>query len=185
VLIDNFVITHEEDSAGGLRAAQPGGADTALPAAEPVGGSPGPAPAAADPEVPDADGRELGGTASPVVDLAAAGFPVAESADRRLVQLGLGEETLERFVGDYLQMLDDRLDSIRRCLDGSDVEGARVAVLSLESSSAMLGGDVLAARLGELRHQLGRGLATDWNASMSLIETAALAFRTDLEAVPG
>jgi len=96
--------------------------------------------------------------------------------------MGLGEAAVGRFVLDYLQMLDGRLDAIRRCLDDSDIEGARVALWSLESSTTMLGGDTLAARLGELRHQLDLGSGPQRVALMALVEAAAVSFRHDLEA---
>ena len=84
---------------------------------------------------------------------------------------------MDRFVVDYLQLLDGRLDSIRRCLADCDIEGARVAVLSLESSSKMLGGTSLAARLTELRSQLDLGTTPQRNALLSLVEAAATSFR--------
>jgi hypothetical protein len=99
-----------------------------------------------------------------------------------LVELGLGEAAMGRFVADYLQLLDGRLDTIRRCLVDSDVEGARVAVLSLESSSRMLDAGPLAERLGELRSHLDLGPTPQRNALMSLVEVAAAAFRRDLQA---
>ena len=89
---------------------------------------------------------------------------------------------MDRFVVDYLQLLDGRLDSIRRCLDDCDIEGARVAVLSLESSSKMLGGTSLAARLTELRSQLDLGSTSERSALLSLVVEAATAFRQDLQA---
>ena len=97
-------------------------------------------------------------------------------------KLGPGEGAMDRFVVDYLQLLDGRLDSIRRCLDDCDIEGARVAVLSLESSSKMLGGTSLAARLTELRSQLDLGPTPQRNALLSLVEIAATTFRQDLQA---
>lgn len=156
MLIDHFAITREDDAASSPGAAQLGGTSGSLSAVEPVG--------------------NVGGRPAPA--------PAA--ADRQLSALGLGEATIDRFVRDYLQMLEGRLVSIRRCLDDSDVEGARVAVLSLESSSKMLGGDTLAARLGELRRQLDLGPTAQRTALMTLVEAAAVTFRHDLEAAaPG
>jgi hypothetical protein len=132
-----------------------------LSAAEPVGivgGHPAPAPAAIGPAV----GND----------------PVSDP----FVALGPGSAAMDRFVADYLQLLDGRLDAIRRCLADSDIEGARVAVLSLESSSVMLGGGPLAARLAELRAQLDLGTAPQRNALLALVETAATAFRRELQA---
>jgi hypothetical protein len=172
VRIDHFAITREDDPAGRPHAAQPVGTGEALSAAESVGivgGHPAPAPAAAAPEPvnqPDADDMR-----------AAAADP--------FVALGPGEAAMDRFVADYLQLLDGRLDTIRRCLDDSDIEGARVAVMSLESSSLMLGGGSLAACLGELRARLDLGPTPQRNALVALVEAAASVFRGDLQAGRG
>ena len=157
MLTDHFAATCEDDAAGRLDAAESVGTDAPLPAAEPVGivgGHPEPAPAAAGDRPPN----------------------------DRFGELGPGEGAMDRFVADYLQLLDGRLDSIRRCLADCDVEGARVAVLSLESSSKMLGGTSLAARLTELRSQLDLGTTPQRNALLSLVEVAATSFRRDLQA---
>jgi hypothetical protein len=154
VLTDHFATTREDDPAGRLDAAESVGTDAPLPAAEPVGivgGHPAPAPAAA-------------------------GAP-----DDQFVELGPGAGAMDRFVVDYLQLLDGRLDSISRCLADCDIEGARVAVLSLESSSKMLGGTSLAARLTELRSQLDLGTTPQRNALLSQVEVAATAFRRELQ----
>ena len=157
MLTDHFADTREDDAAGRLDAAKSVGTDAPLPAAEPVGivgGHPAPAPAAAG----------------------------DQTQDDRFVKLGPGEGAMDRFVADYLQLLDGRLDSIRRCLADCDIEGARIAVLSLESSSKMLGGTSLAARLTELRSQLDLGPTPQRNALLSLVEIAATTFRQDLQA---
>ncbi len=88
---------------------------------------------------------------------------------------------MDRFVADYLDLLDGRLLAIRSCMIDSDLEGARIAVLSLESSSKMLGADVLAGRLNELRSQLTLGPTPQRNALLALVEVAAAAFRHELE----
>ena len=88
---------------------------------------------------------------------------------------------MEQFVADYLQMMDGRLDSIRRCLLDSDVEGARVAILSLESSSLMLGKNPLAASLTELRARLDLNSTSERLVLLSRVEDAAKSFRTALE----
>ena len=105
----------------------------------------------------------------------------APAADDRFVALDPGQSAMDRFVADYLQMLEGRLDTIRRCLADSDIEGARVAILSLESSSLMLGRNPLTACLGELRARLDLSSAADRRALMSLVEDAATNFRRDLE----
>jgi hypothetical protein len=172
VRIDHFAITREDDPAGRPHAAQPVGTGEVLLAAESVGivgGRPAPTPAATAPE--------------PLNPSDASVEP--PSAADPFVALGPGEAAMDRFVADYLQLLDGRLDTIRRCLDDSDIEGARVAVMSLESSSLMLGGASLAACLGELRGQLDLGPTPQLYALMALVEAAASEFRHDLLAGRG
>ncbi len=146
------------DDAGGLDAAESVGTDAPLSAAEPVGivgGRPAPAPAAA--------------------------VTTPTSTDR-FGSFEPGDGAMDRFVADYLDLLDGRLLAIQRCLGGTDVEATRVAVLSLESSSKMLGATVLADRLTELRAQLTHGPTPQRNALMALVEVAAEGFRHHLQA---
>jgi hypothetical protein len=209
VPIDHFACTREDDAGGGHRAAQPMGMGGALSAAEPggiFGGYPAPAPAAAGPEpvIPDTDvepvlggarlahdrpsmgGGSAGGSVSAPRQGSGSVAPGAETdsdgeAADLYVALGPGEAAMDRFVTDYLQLLDGRVDTIRRCLDDSDIEGARVAILSLESSSVMLGGGPLAGRLAELRSHLDLGPTPQRNALLALVESAASVFRSELE----
>jgi hypothetical protein len=181
----------------------------ALPAAEPggiLGGYPAPAPAAAGPEpvIPDSDvepvlggarlahdrpaigGGSAGGSVSAPIQVSGPAPPGAEAdSDGEVadlyVALGPGEAAMDRFVTDYLLLLDGRLDAIRRCLEDSDIEGARVAVLSLESSSLMLGAGQLAGRLSELRSRLDLGPTPQRNALLEMVESAASVFRSELE----
>lgn len=151
------VLTHHvaarcaADAVGCPGSAQSGGTDETLPAAEPVG--------------------SVGGQPAPA--------PAA--AGDRFVALDPGHEAMAQFVADYLQMLDGRLDTIRRCLDDSDLEGARIAILSLESSSLMLGRNPLATSLGELRTQLDLSSTSQRRSLMSSVEQTATSFRADLE----
>ncbi|HET9872656.1 MAG TPA: hypothetical protein VFP89_08700 [Propionibacteriaceae bacterium] len=69
-------------------------------------------------------------------------------------EVGRDEGIVARFVGDYLALLDRRIETILEELDSGDVEAAVVAVLSLETTSGMIGarGVVDAAR--QLREAL-------------------------------
>lgn len=118
--------------------------------------------------------------AEPVGSVGGLPAPAPAAADR-FVALDPGRDAMAQFVTDYLQMLDGRLDTIRHCLADSDMEGARVAILSLESSSLMLGRNPLTASLAELRAQLDLSSATQRHALMSAVEHAATTFRADLE----
>ena len=61
---------------------------------------------------------------------------------------------MSRFRQDYLELLDGRVAKIRRLIGGSQVEPAHVALLSLESSSTMLGLLELAEAVRQLRSAL-------------------------------
>ena len=82
---------------------------------------------------------------------------------------------MDDFRRDYLGLLDDRVARIGELLVAGEAEPARVALLSLESSSAMVGADrlvVVAKRV--------RGALDDQDALAPLLEelrTAATAAR--------
>ncbi|MET0695518.1 MAG: Hpt domain-containing protein [Propionibacteriaceae bacterium] len=59
---------------------------------------------------------------------------------------------MERFVVDYLSLLDARLDTLDQLLLSSDADATRLCILSLESSSAMLGADEMVGAARALRH---------------------------------
>ena len=61
------------------------------------------------------------------------------------------------FRQDYLALLESRVDTVCRLVAAEQVEPARVALLSLESSSAMLGVDELVVAARQLRAALGDG----------------------------
>ncbi len=58
------------------------------------------------------------------------------------------------FRQDYLALLDDRVATIERLVAHREVEPARVALLSLESSSAMVGAGALTHAVHRLRTAL-------------------------------
>jgi hypothetical protein len=53
---------------------------------------------------------------------------------------------VDRFVCDYLSLLNHRMDGLARLLAGDDPQATRIWVLSLETTSSMLGaGEVVSA----------------------------------------
>ena len=64
---------------------------------------------------------------------------------------------MARFVHDYLELLDHRLSSIRNHLDERNFMTAHVALLSLESTSVMVGASALAQAAGRLREAVEQG----------------------------
>ena len=64
---------------------------------------------------------------------------------------------MARFVHDYLELLDHRVSSIRHHLDQRNFMTAHVALLSLESTSVMVGAERLACAAGRLREAVEEG----------------------------
>ena len=64
---------------------------------------------------------------------------------------------MARFVHDYLELLDHRVSSIRSHLEQRNFMTAHVALLSLESTSVMVGAEGLAQAAGQLREAVERG----------------------------
>lgn len=58
---------------------------------------------------------------------------------------------MARFIEDYLELLDLRTAAIADQLQRSDLDGAVVTLLSLETSSTMAGADELAVAAAALR----------------------------------
>jgi len=88
-----------------------------------------------------------------------------------------GEAMMAAFLRDYLDLLDGRLDAIRECLRSGEAEDARVAVLSLESSSGMLGEAELVDHLRELRLRLETAAPSEQEGLLAVIESTAAAVR--------
>jgi hypothetical protein len=64
------------------------------------------------------------------------------------------QDMMACFRQDYLDLLDGRVATIERLVLQHEVEPAHVALLSLESSSAMVGAGALAAAVRHLRTAL-------------------------------
>ena len=64
------------------------------------------------------------------------------------------QDMMACFRQDYLDLLDGRVATIERLVADHEVEAAHVALLSLESSSAMVGAAELAATVRQLRTAL-------------------------------
>jgi hypothetical protein len=81
----------------------------------------------------------------------------------RRLAADLGDDfgIVERFVTDYLSLADRRLSGLDELLDADDIEATRLWVLSLETTSAMLGAIevVSAARVVREAVELGQDAA--------------------------
>ena len=91
------------------------------------------------------------------------------------------QDMMASFRRDYLDLLDDRVARIRQLLSDRLTEEARVALLSLESSSAMVGADRLTAVSRRLRSVLGEGGDRDeLPALLEELATEAVAARDEV-----
>jgi len=88
-------------------------------------------------------------------------------------------DMMSRFRQDYLLLLDGRVAAIEQLVGGTrvepaQVEPAQVALLSLESSSAMLGLDDLTAAVRALRRLLERGEDDELAALLRTVRARAV-----------
>lgn len=84
--------------------------------------------------------------------------PSAETDLRRLCStLHLDAPVVRRFIGDYLRLLQFRLDRIDRDLNSGDIPSAVVGLLSLATSSSMVGANAVAEAAEQLRRQAAAG----------------------------
>ncbi len=87
----------------------------------------------------------------------------------------------DRFQLDFLQLLDGRLATIENNIATVHYEEARIAMLSLEAASGMLGAQQLVERLRELRSIVDFGPAAKRAELMELIRRDAADVRSALE----
>jgi hypothetical protein len=90
---------------------------------------------------------------------------------------------MARFVHDYLELLDHRVASIRNHLEQRNFMTAHVALLSLESTSVMVGADALASAAGRLREAVEQGERDGVPALLALVGEEADRTRRELGAV--
>lgn len=67
------------------------------------------------------------------------------------------DTVVDHFVADFLGFLDDRLTGVARLLSGGQVEDAVTALLTIETSSLMVGANQLADAATILRRALSTG----------------------------
>ena len=93
---------------------------------------------------------------------------------------------MARFVHDYLELLDHRVSSIRSHLEQRNFMTAHVALLSLESTSVMVGADRLAQAAGQLREAVEQGDRDVVPALLTVVDDEADRTRRELAEVgPG
>ena len=80
--------------------------------------------------------------------------PLLDRAVLQKLRDGLDDEICKVFVENFIALLPDRAERVRRTLTTGDLRGALDAVLSLKSSSQMVGAERLAEFATDLEHSL-------------------------------
>jgi HPt (histidine-containing phosphotransfer) domain-containing protein len=112
--------------------------------------------------------------------------PTAALLRRLARDLGDDPVVVEQFVTDYLSLLGPRLERLAQLLAAGDDEALVVSILSLESSSAMIGADQVAGAAHALRVAVpGRPSGdarsdADRQLALRALELAAAAARSAL-----
>jgi len=91
---------------------------------------------------------------------------------------------MARFVHDYLELLDHRVSSIRSHLEQRNFMTAHVALLSLESTSVMVGAAGLAEAAGHLREAVEQGERDAVPALLTVVDAEADRTRHELTDEP-
>ena len=87
---------------------------------------------------------------------------------------GEDDAIMARFVADYLALLDQRILAIQAHLKAGNDLTAHVAMLSLESTSTMVGASELARAVGALRSALDRSERTRFSSlGLAMVDAAA------------
>ncbi|ACL39715.1 Hpt protein [Pseudarthrobacter chlorophenolicus A6] len=101
-------------------------------------------------------------------ELHALGHPLLDSSvlDRLRDGVDNDSDIWRLFIRNYIGLLPRRIERVRLCLTSADFEGAMDSVLSLRSSSEMVGAERLAALAGHLQAALRN--ATEHDISTTL-----------------
>ena len=110
---------------------------------------------------------------------------VSAEADLRALcsHLHLDAQVVRRFVDDYLRLLPTRLDRIDGDLDRGDLPAATVGLLSLATSSTMLGANDVSEAAEQLRERTASGNSAAVRASRQRLLTRVEQARTRLSRI--
>lgn len=81
-------------------------------------------------------------------------LPIVDQAILERLREDVNPEVYEGFIRDYLRLLPRRLDRLGQAVQSMDYEAAMDAVLSLKTSSLMVGASRLGALAGDLEAAL-------------------------------
>jgi HPt (histidine-containing phosphotransfer) domain-containing protein len=80
-----------------------------------------------------------------------------EALESLLTHLGGDSESRRRFVRDYVRLWDQRVERLIEALDADDHDEAQTVLLSIRSSSAMVGAVVVEATASLLHSSIKKG----------------------------
>ena len=82
------------------------------------------------------------------------------------------DTVVDHFVADFLELLDDRLIGVARLLGSRQDEDAVTALLTIETSSLMVGANQLAATAAKLRRSVSAGDTAQVSGQFDELRTA-------------
>ena len=106
--------------------------------------------------------------------------PVHPALAGLLADLDNDTAVLERFVSDFLSLLDARLATIGSLVRADDLAAAAVALQSLRTTSAMVGAEALARLAEDFHDHLGSEPLDVVDARLAALAAAAEQFRKQL-----
>ncbi len=107
--------------------------------------------------------------------------PVGDNSTIRRLRDELGNDAaVDHFVTDFLALLDDRLSSLRGLISRRRVEDSVTALLTIETSSLMIGADELATAATRLRLVVSEQRAEPLTPLLAELDDAATQTKRDL-----
>jgi hypothetical protein len=86
-----------------------------------------------------------------------------------------------QFVSDYLNLLDHRMAAVETAIAAGNAERAEVALLSLESTSLMVGADAIVRTVRPIRAAVGQADFASARSKLGALRRAKTADRERLE----
>ncbi|MGI8457696.1 MAG: hypothetical protein ACR2LI_06255 [Propionibacteriaceae bacterium] len=108
-------------------------------------------------------------------------FPVGDNSAIRRLRDELGDDAaVDHFVTDFLTLLDDRLRSLHVLISQRRLEDSVTALLTIETSSLMIGADELASAATKLRLVVSEQRSDPLTPLLVELEDAAAQTKRDL-----
>jgi hypothetical protein len=96
-------------------------------------------------------------------------------------EVGQNRQIVDRFVADYLSLLDKRMTAITASLDSDSYDGTFTSVLSLETTSVMIGATEVARAARAIRAAVQQRQDSAIPELVGALVAATTSLRSDLE----